>query len=215
MKKVIIILILGLNLILLNSCAKPTVVNVTLPKDNELNCEKLEDALADAQEFRKKAIEATGTTLDNQLRGLFFWPALMVTYSNAHEAIVAAGERSIQLINIMQKKNCKNLDKLLTGNDLHLLSLVENIHRLLAESLFKDTISGQATFKRVRNSSGLFVDLLVHVMSKLTQFDVAARLATFPHKSLYGIAESIANRAGTVPNIGNVTVLHHDVPAGH
>ena len=57
MKKVIIILILGLNLILLNSCAKPTVVNVTLPKDNELNCEKLEDALADAQEFRKKAME--------------------------------------------------------------------------------------------------------------------------------------------------------------
>ena len=60
MKKVIIILILGLNLILLNSCAKPTVVNVTLPKDNELNCEKLEDALADAQLFRKKAIGATG-----------------------------------------------------------------------------------------------------------------------------------------------------------
>ena len=102
-----------------------------------------------------------------------------------------------------------------TGNDLHLLRLVENIYRLLAESLFKDTISGQATFKRVRNSSGLFVDLLVHVMSKLTQFYVTARLATFPNKPLYGIAESIANRAGTVPNIGNVTVLHHDVPAGH
>ena len=104
---------MGLNLIFLNSCAIPTVLNVTLPKDNELNCEKLEDALADAQEFRKKAIEATGTTLDNQLRGLFFWPALMVTYSNAHEAKVAAGERSVHLINIMQKKNCKNLDSIL------------------------------------------------------------------------------------------------------
>ena len=113
MKKVIIILILGLNLILLNSCAKPTVVNVTLPKDNELNCEKLEDALADAQAFRKKAIEATGATVDNQLRGVFFWPALMMTYANAHEAIVAASERSIHLINIMQKKNCKNLDSIL------------------------------------------------------------------------------------------------------
>jgi hypothetical protein len=113
MKKVIIILILGLNLILLNSCAKPTVVNVTLPKDNELNCEKLEDALADAQAFRKKAIGATGATVDNQLRGVFFWPALMMTYANAHEAIVAASERSIHLINIMQKKNCKNLDSIL------------------------------------------------------------------------------------------------------
>ena len=107
MKKVIIILILGLNLILLNSCAKPTVVNVTLPKDNELNCEKLEDALADAQSFRKKAIGATGATVDNQLRGVFFWPALLVTYANAHDAIVAASERSVHLINIMQKKNVR------------------------------------------------------------------------------------------------------------
>ena len=113
MKKVIIILILGLNLILLNSCAKPTVVNVTLPKDNKLNCEKLEDALADSQSFRKKALEATGATVDNQLRGVFFWPALMVTYANAHEAIVAASERSVHLINIMQKKDCKNLDSIL------------------------------------------------------------------------------------------------------
>ena len=113
MKKVIIILILGLNLILLNSCAKPTVVNVTLPKDNELNCEKLEDALADAQAFRKKAIGATGATVDNQLRGLLFWPALMMTYANAQEAIIAASERSVHLINIMQKKNCKNLDSII------------------------------------------------------------------------------------------------------
>ena len=113
MKKVIIILILGLNLILLNSCAKPTVINVALPKDKELNCEKLEDALADAQAFRKKAIGATGATVDNQLRGLLFWPALMMTYANAQEAIIAASERSVHLINIMQKKNCKNLDSIL------------------------------------------------------------------------------------------------------
>ena len=113
MKKVVIILILGLNLILLNSCAKPTVVNITLPGDNELNCEKLEDALEDSQAFRKKAMEATGATVDNQLRGVFFWPALMMTYANAHEAIMAASERSIHLINIMAKKNCKNLDTIL------------------------------------------------------------------------------------------------------
>ena len=113
MKKVIIILILGLNLILLQSCAKPKVLNVTLPNDNKLNCEKLEDALDDAQEFRKKAIGVTGATVDNQLRSILFWPALMITYANAHEAIVAASERSIHLINIMQKKNCKNLDAIL------------------------------------------------------------------------------------------------------
>ena len=113
MKKVKTILILSLSLILLISCAKPTVVKITLPKDSELNCEKLEDSLADAQSFRKKAIGATGATVDNQLRGAFFWPALMVTYANAHEAIVAASERSVHLINIMQKKNCNNLDSIL------------------------------------------------------------------------------------------------------
>ena len=113
MKKVIIILILGLNLILLNSCAKPTVVNVTLPKDNELNCEKLENGVADAQEFRRQAIAVTGNTGKNQAAAILFWPALMMTYVNAAEAILAANERSIHLINIMQDKNCKNLDKVL------------------------------------------------------------------------------------------------------
>ena len=113
MKKIIIILVLFSSLVLLNSCIKPTVVKITLPEDKELNCEKLEDALTDAQKFRKKAMGATGSTVDNQLRGLFFWPALMITYSNAHEAIVAATERSMHLINIMQKKNCKNLDSIL------------------------------------------------------------------------------------------------------
>ena len=122
MKKVIIILILGLNLILLNSCAKPKVLNVTLPKDNELNCEKLEDALADAQKFRKQAISVTGNTAGNQMRALLFWPSLMITYVNAHEAIVAASERSVHLINIMKKKNCKNLDGLLVE--------VQSTHRL-------------------------------------------------------------------------------------
>jgi len=122
MKKVIIILILGLNLILLKSCAKPKVLNITLPGDNELNCEKLEDALADAQEFRKKAISVTGNTAGNQMRALLFWPALMATYVNAHEAIMAASERSVHLINIMKKKNCKNLDELLVE--------VQSTHRI-------------------------------------------------------------------------------------
>ena len=61
-------------------------------------------------------MEATGATVDNQLRGVFFWPSLMMPYANAHEAIVAASERSIHLINIMEKKNCKNLDSIIQAN---------------------------------------------------------------------------------------------------
>ena len=102
-----------LSIALLNSCAKPTVVNVVLPKDKSLNCEQLEASIADAQEFRTKAIAVTGNTPQNQARGFLFWPALMVTYLNAHEAIVAANERSINLINLMLDNNCNNSEKVL------------------------------------------------------------------------------------------------------
>ena len=105
--------ILVLSFVLLISCAKPTVVNIVLPDDNKLNCEKLENSVADAQEFRRKALAVTGNTGKNQAAALLFWPALMMTYVNASEAIVAANERSVHLINIMQDKNCKNVDKVL------------------------------------------------------------------------------------------------------
>ena len=105
--------ILVLSFVVLISCAKPTVVNIVLPDDNKLNCEKLENSVADAQEFRRKAIAVTGNTGKNQAAAMLFWPALMMTYLNASEAIVAANERSVHLINIMQDKNCKNVDKVL------------------------------------------------------------------------------------------------------
>ena len=105
--------ILVLSFVLLISCAKPTVVNIVLPNDDKLNCEKLENGVTDAQEFRRKAIAVTGNTGKNQAAAWLFWPALMMTYVNAHEAIVAANERSVHLINIMQDKNCKNVDKVL------------------------------------------------------------------------------------------------------
>mgnify|MGYP001401057502 FL=1 len=102
-----------ISFVLLISCAKPTVVNIVLPDDDKLNCEKLENAVADAQEFRRKAIAVTGNTGKNQAAAILFWPALMMTYVNASEAIVAANERSVHLINIMQDKNCKKVDKVL------------------------------------------------------------------------------------------------------
>ena len=105
--------ILVLSIVLLNSCAKPTVVNVVLPEDKNLNCEQLETSITDAQEFRRKAIGVTGNTPQNQARGMLFWPALMVTYLNAHEAIVAANERSVNLINLMLDNNCNNSEKVL------------------------------------------------------------------------------------------------------
>ena len=105
--------ILIISFVLLTSCAKPTVVNIALPTDDKLNCKKLENGVTDAQEFRRKAIAVTGNTGKNQAAAWLFWPALMMTYVKAHEAIMAANERSVHLINIMQDKNCKNVDKVL------------------------------------------------------------------------------------------------------
>ena len=93
--------ILILSIFLLFSCAKPTVVNVVLPNDKDLSCKQLETSITDAQEFRRQAIGVTGNTPQNQARGMLVWPSLMVTYLNAHEAIVAANERSINLINLI------------------------------------------------------------------------------------------------------------------
>ena len=111
MKNFLSILVLGL--VLLISCAKPAVVNVVLPNDDKLDCKKLEKGVDDAQEFRSKAISVTGNTPQNQARGYLFWPALMMTYLNASEAITAANERTVHLINIMHDKNCGNVDKVL------------------------------------------------------------------------------------------------------
>ena len=105
--------ILILSIFLLFSCAKPTVVNVVLPNDKDLSCKQLETSITDAQEFRRQAIGVTGNTPQNQARGMLFWPALMATYLNAHEAFVAANERSVNLINLMSDKNCDNSEKVL------------------------------------------------------------------------------------------------------
>tara|TARA_B110000014_G_C19947843_1_gene490468 strand:- start:322 stop:795 length:474 start_codon:yes stop_codon:yes gene_type:complete len=102
-----------ISFILLVSCAKPTVVNVTLPTDNKLDCKKLEEGVDEAQKFRAKALSVTGNTPQNQARAHLFWPALMMTYLNASEAIAAANERTVHLVNIMQEKDCERLDKVL------------------------------------------------------------------------------------------------------
>ena len=110
MKKILGILVLGTSLILLNSCAKPTVVSVTAPGDEKLNCEQLEDAVAETQKIKKDAEYAKEATGGNVARLLLFWPAWAQTLHNADVAIQAANDRNFHLIKIMKKKNCKGVD---------------------------------------------------------------------------------------------------------
>ena len=104
MKNLLGILVLGISLILLNSCAKPTVVNIVVPGDNKLNCEELENAVAETQKIKKDAEYAKEGTGGNVARMMLFWPAWAQTLHNADIAIQAANDRNFHLINIMKKK---------------------------------------------------------------------------------------------------------------
>ena len=110
MKNFLSILILGSSLIFLNSCAKPTVVNTVLPEDDKLNCEQLENEVAETQKIKKDAEFAKEGTGGNITRMLLFWPAWAQTLHNADVAIQAANDRNFHLIKLMKKKNCKGVD---------------------------------------------------------------------------------------------------------
>ena len=110
MKKFLVILVLGSSLILLNLCAKPTVVNVVIHGDEKLNCEQLENAVAESQKIRRDAEFAKEGTGGNVARMLLFWPAWARTLHNADVAIIAADDRIYHLIKLMKKKKCKGVD---------------------------------------------------------------------------------------------------------
>jgi len=110
MKKFLITLII--NLILLNSCAKPTVIDIKLDGDEKLNCEQLESEVAESQKIKREAQYAKEATGGNVTRVLLFWPAWARTLHNADIAIRAADDRIYHLFSIMKKNKCKNVDVL-------------------------------------------------------------------------------------------------------
>ena len=112
MKKLLGVLVLSISITLLDACAKPTVVSIVLPGDNELNCEQLENAVAESQKIKRDAEYAKEGTGGNVTRLLLFWPAWAKTLHNADVAIMAANDRIYHLFNIMKKKRCSNIDKI-------------------------------------------------------------------------------------------------------
>tara|TARA_Y100000590_G_C14882317_1_gene699456 strand:- start:9 stop:473 length:465 start_codon:yes stop_codon:yes gene_type:complete len=112
MKQFIRIFVLFISLAFLNSCAKPTVVNIVLPGDDKLNCEQLENEIAETQKIRKDAEFAKEGTGGNVARALLFWPAWAQTLHNADVAIQAANDRNFHLIKLMKKKNCKGVESI-------------------------------------------------------------------------------------------------------
>ena len=68
MKKFVGILVLSISIVLLNTCAKPTVVNIVLSGDYELDCRQLENAIAESQKIKREAEYAKEGTGGNVTR---------------------------------------------------------------------------------------------------------------------------------------------------
>jgi hypothetical protein len=140
MKNFLAILIICKILILLGSCAKPTVVNIVVPGDEKLNCKQLENAIAESTKIKEDAEYAKEGTGGNVARLMLFWPAWAQTLHNSDIAIQAANDRNFHLTNIMKKKNCKN---------------VNNIKAQINKSITsKDDVAGQLTILKEMYDSG-------------------------------------------------------------
>ena len=97
--------LIALSSALLCACASPTVVQSVKPGDGGLSCAQLQNEYADAENLKKEAGDVKGVTGGNVAR-LLFWPSIIGTYMNANEAIAAADNRKVHLVNQMNQKNC-------------------------------------------------------------------------------------------------------------
>ena len=142
-KKLIFIIII---IITFNSCAKPTVVDVSMPNDKNLDCKELNDEFYETRRFKKEAQNAKDiNTGGNMHRTILFWPALVKTLHNADVAIKAADSRGYHVVNIMKKKKCTNTEKLYSElNKTVSLTLSFEIKRL--NQLYKRGIITEEEF---------------------------------------------------------------------
>jgi hypothetical protein len=93
-------------LLLLGACATPEVVQTRQVGDDRLSCAELKQAIFEAEDFQRAARKEKGATGTNVAAYVFFWPALLVNYSNADEAEQAASDRVRNLTRIADAKRC-------------------------------------------------------------------------------------------------------------
>ena len=152
MKNLLKIFILIIGLVLLNSCAKPSVVDIVVTGDEKLNCEQLENALAETQKIKRDAEFAKEGTGGNVARMILFWPAWAQTLHNADVAIQAANDRNYHLINIMKKKNCKGVDNInaqINKSTTSTNNVVEQLKEL--KEMYKSGDLTKEEYKKAKN----------------------------------------------------------------
>ncbi len=148
MKKFLGILILSISIILLNTCAKPTVVNIVLSGDYELDCRQLENAVAESQKIKREAEYAKEGTGGNVTRLILFWPAWAKTLHNADVAIRAADDRIYHLFNIMKKKRCDVTDKIEAQITSTQISITEQLKDL--KEMYKSGYLTKEEYKKAK-----------------------------------------------------------------
>lgn len=94
------------SVLFISACASPEVVDTRKAGDSDLTCRQIRDEIAEADKFEEAARKEKGVTGTN-VAAVLFWPALLVTQSNANEAISAAKERKAELIRLADQKRCK------------------------------------------------------------------------------------------------------------
>ena len=90
----------------LTGCATPHVVQAVKMTDTAMTCAQIASESSDADRFRTAAQKEKGMTGTNVAAVIFFWPAMIGTYSNANEAIAAADARQVHLSNLATQKKC-------------------------------------------------------------------------------------------------------------
>jgi hypothetical protein len=63
--------------------------------------------IAEAERFDREARKERTVTGTNVAAAIFFWPALLGTYSNSEQAINAARERKENMFKLGSSKGCK------------------------------------------------------------------------------------------------------------
>ena len=103
MKKIIAILFVTA----LAGCATPTVVETRKAGDASLSCEQIKNEISEAERFEREARKERSVTGTNVAAAIFFWPALLGTYSNTEQAISAARDRKENMNKLADKNGCK------------------------------------------------------------------------------------------------------------
>lgn len=104
--------------VVMAGCASPTVVETKKIGDESLTCSQIESEIAEAERFKREAKAERKVTGTNVAAAIFFWPALLGTYSNTQEAMEAADQRKAHLTDLHVARKCsqdKSVSQRATG----------------------------------------------------------------------------------------------------